>query len=214
MSNDRAGHGPALSGGLACSEASPAPVMTASSLAYPRRPRSTTAAHLKRTAAHRPPTDAQPLVAQLTAVMASEPPLSTCRQAFAAALARMGGSCAAEPIAIATGTGAGTATSTGATDGVTWSERAARLSEATQALLVEAVNTAANGERSQLTACATRFDSLAMALENDLLARSNSVGNPGAKRPSTAPHVTAALSQIARNLTDCQPPANKRPRRP
>ena len=55
-----------------------------------------------------------------------------------------------------------------------WSDRAAILSEATQALLEASVNAVEVGDKaaSALMTCAARFDSVAASLEEDLLSLS------------------------------------------
>lgn len=57
----------------------------------------------------------------------------------------------------------------------TWSDRAAILSEATQALLEASVTAVEVGDKatSVLTTCAARFDSVAASLEEDLLSLSS-----------------------------------------
>lgn len=90
----------------------------------------------------------------------------------------------------------------------TWLSRCSVLCEATQQLLVDAVAVASEGEKaaSTLSASAARFDSVAAALEEDLLALAATVPPP----VSCDPPQLSALRQFARGLAER--PA-KRPKR-
>ena len=94
----------------------------------------------------------------------------------------------------------------------TWLARCSVLCEATQHLLVAAVSVATDGEKAApaLSASAARFDSVAVALEEDLLALAAAAAPPPDSR--AAPRLSA-LRQFAIDLVESDAVPAKRPRR-